>query len=139
MLDTLRRALTARGITVTVVGDACYGERRTDVLNRTRISVNLLSFPWELPGLRFSMSMGCDALVVSEPQIAPAPYLPGVHFVPAPAPELPAVIAHYLEREDERAAIARSAEQFVTTELTLDRQLAQLLRTVVAGWRSPGQ
>lgn len=74
------------------------------------------------------LSMGCGALVVSEPLDDPAPYREGTHFVQAPVEELPDVIVHHLSHEEERRAIVREAKDFITGELTLESSVSKIMR-----------
>lgn len=127
ILKELQRSLVQEGKVLMTVEGGCYGKQRTELLNRARISLNLLKEPWGLPGERLLMSMGCGSLVVSEQMENPAPYRAGEHFVQAEAKDLPGVIAYYLAHEDERKAIVRSACDFVTQELTMEKSIKQIL------------
>lgn len=127
ILEKLQRSLVSKGKVLMTVEDGCYGKQRTELLNRARISLNLLKAPWGLPGERLLMSMGCGSLVVSEPMENPAPYIAGEHFVQASAEDLPGVITYYLAHGDERKAIVRSAYDFITQELTMEKSIKQIL------------
>jgi glycosyltransferase involved in cell wall biosynthesis len=127
ILSRISEALASRRINLKAVTNIRFGSERTKLLNQALISLNVSQFPWEPGGLRFLMSMACGALVVSEPIEDSAPYKPGVHFVQAEISELPDVIQHYLERDDERKTIVDSAYKFVTEQLTLERTLFQIL------------
>jgi len=127
MLDVLRRRLESKGINLLTVEHDCYGKQRTELLNRARISLDLANYPWELSGIRFLISMGTGALVVSEPLYNPSPFKVGEHFVQASFDDLPDMIAHYLVHEGEREAIVRSANNFITRELTLQKTVSQIM------------
>ena len=105
----------------------CYGSQRTAVLNRAHITLNLVNYPWDLPGLRFLMSMGCGALVVSEPLGDATPYQVDKHFVQASVPDLPEVISYYIEHEAEREVLVHAAADLIARELTLAKTMAQML------------
>jgi hypothetical protein len=127
--------LRARGVVPVVAGDwspgrGVWGAERMALLNRARI---LLSIPRQrgwFAGLRFLLGMANGALVVSEDVYAPAPYVPGTHFVSAPVRELPGVLHRYLADEEARARIAEQARLFVTTELTMERSVARLVELI---------
>ena len=129
------RRLARAGVEVASVGgwdtaSGAWGEERTRLLNRTRVLLNLARHPGLLSGMRLQMGMANGALVASEPIFDPGPYRPGEHFVEAPLSELPALVAHYLEHEEERAAIAERAHRFVTEELTLAASVDRLVELI---------
>ena len=129
-LRRLRRA----GVRIDVRGDyfdpALWGEPRTELLNRTKIMLSISRFPGTFGSKRFLIGMSCKALVVSDPLYDPAPFVPGVHFVEASVGDMPAAIEHYLTHEDERRAIAERGHDLVTSELTMERSVDELLRVV---------
>lgn len=128
ILAELGRKLTARGLTLVAQQEGRHGRERTELLNRARISLNLVNYSWDLPGLRFLMSMACGALVVSEPLDDPAPYEAGKHFVQASLAQLPDTIEHYLSHPRERDMVVSSAYSFVTQELTLENSVSNMMR-----------
>ena len=132
MLENLDKKLSAKGIKLQIVNKGCYGEQRTTLLNRAKIVLDLPKHTWEMPGMRFLMSISCGAMVVSEYVEDTTPYKPGVHFVRAKYPELSDAICHYIEHEDQRQAIADSAYKFVTQELTMKNSLLQIMETCCA-------
>jgi hypothetical protein len=130
ILDHLDQELAARGFQLKIITRGCYGQTRLQLLNRTRICLNLVRCPWYLGGVRFLMSMGCGAVVVSEPLLDPRPYQPGVHFIQAEPQKMVQALVYYLENETERRHIADQARHFVTTELTLDNTTGLLFGSV---------
>ena len=137
ILKALRGDLASKGLNLMTVGHGCYGKQRTELLNRAHISLNLVSVPCDFPGYRFLMSMGCGALVVSEPIYDSTPYKAGEHFVQASVADLPDVIVHYLENKAEREKIVSSAHNFVTKELTIQSTIKHIMG--VCGADSPLQ
>jgi spore maturation protein CgeB len=126
-LGDLQQSLQAKGLRLEIVPRYCLGRERTELLNRARISLNMVSYPWDFPGARFLLSIGCGALVVSEPLENPGPYRAGEHFVQAEVADLPKIIAYYVAHEAEREALTRSAFRFVTCELTLKSSMAHIM------------
>jgi hypothetical protein len=127
ILGDLQQSLQAKGLRLEIVPRYCLGRERTELLNRARISLNMVSYPWDFPGARFLLSIGCGALVVSEPLENPGPYRAGEHFVQAEVADLPKIIAYYVAHEAEREALTRSAFRFVTCELTLKSSMAHIM------------
>ena len=134
LLEQIETALDGQGRRFHVVERGCFGETRIKTLNRTRISLNLTNYPWEVPGIRFLMSMACGALVVSERLGNSSPFRDGEHFVSAPAEQLPDVILRLLADDTERRRITDTAWRYVTERLTLRHsvtRLVDLTRTAV--------
>ncbi|MFV1966809.1 MAG: glycosyltransferase [Pirellulaceae bacterium] len=127
---SLKRLLDQRGIVLTIVDKACYGQQRAQLLSRTKVVVNLLSFPWDFPGYRLLFSAACGAMVVSESCGNTEPFVDGTHFVGSRLDDLPRTIAHYLRDEPARSAIAANARKFVTRQLTLQNCLDRVLDAV---------
>jgi hypothetical protein len=129
-LDRLRRA----GIRVQVVGGwghrGVWGEERTQLLNRSKLLLNLSRFPGQFSGERMLLGMANGALVVSEPIYRPAPFVPGTHYFDAPLDELPATIERLLADDAERERIADAGQAFVMDELTMERSVGRLLELV---------
>jgi hypothetical protein len=132
ILGNLQTSLASKGISLLTVGQGCFGKERTELFNRARISLSLASHPNDLPSIRFLMSMSCGALVVSDPLYDPKPFKAGEHFVQAGVADLPEVIAYYLAKEAERKAIVRSANHFVTRELTMQESMKQIMGALSA-------
>lgn len=125
------RRLEELGLHVVIKGDwhdpGCWGEARTELLNRTRILLNFPRTPGEMSGMRFLLGMCNQALVVSEPVYRPDPYVSGKHFVSGQIDELPEIVQHYLDNETERTAITTAAWQHVQHEVTLAHSVGKLL------------
>jgi hypothetical protein len=128
------RRLRRRGVRIEVAGDyqnpAYWDAPRTQLLNRTKILLNLLRFPHDLTDSRLLLGMANRTLVISEPIYRPDPFVPGVHFVEATIEDMPHAIARYLTDATARARIVDAAYAFVTEELTLARSAARMLELV---------
>lgn len=130
--------LKARGITVMTIGTGCYGEERTRLLNRARISLNLVNFPWDIPAVRFLLSMACGAMVVSETIDESAPFEPGKHYVAANIADIPDVVSHYLANDAERNHIIKTAREFIVGECTLERAVGEFTQAYYQSTRPMG-
>lgn len=127
LLKELELAVEKAGFKLRIVDRNCYGEERTQLLNRSKILLNLNSHPWELPGMRMLMAMSCKAMVVSEYAEDSAPYIDGKHLLMAHANSLAGLVVSCLGDEAQRTRIANQAYQFVTREHTLASSLAAAL------------
>jgi hypothetical protein len=128
--------LAKRGLRVERAGSwfsgEAWGERRTRLLNRARILLNLQRFPGELAGLRMILGMANKALVVSEPIFMPGPYVEGTHWIASDLERMPEVIAACLADPQRRQVIVDAAFELVTQQLTLTRSAARIVDLAVA-------
>ena len=128
VLRSVQKKLASHGYSVTVVDRNCYGQQRTDLLNRTKILLDVVRAPWELPGMRLLIGLSCGALVVSAGFSGDSsPYRNGTHFVAAANDTLADTLLYYLKNEDARRTIAAAGRSFVTQTLTLENTLRSLL------------
>lgn len=125
-------------VNLMAVGDwsdpAYWGEKRTRLLNRTKIFLNVQRYPGEPSGQRLLIGMANKALVISEPMYNPAPYVSGKHYITATTEEMPEVIRYYLAHEDERRALVEDAYRLVTQEVTLEHSLSRILTLIKTQW-----
>lgn len=113
LLQRLRAELQARGVELLVIDGEerpyVFGEERTQLLNRTKIMLNLLREKWDDNSLRYTLASHNGALVVSEPTLPHTSFEPGVHLVQAPLPDMADAICHYLQHEKQRRQIVERA------------------------------
>lgn len=107
-----------------------WGENRVELLNRTKIFLNLQRYPGELSGARLILGMANKALVISEPIYKPGDLAPGKHFVSATSDEMPEIIKYYLNHDHERECIAREGYELVTRELIMERSISCILELI---------
>jgi hypothetical protein len=132
LLDQLRAALAAHGVQIYVIDNQensyVFGRKRTEMLNRAKITLNITRTWFDDNFSRFSMAAPNRSLIVSEPMLPHClEYKPGVHYVSTPLDELSATILHYLEAEQERRKIVENAYSLLTTELTMVNSVAKVL------------
>lgn len=131
-LDIVKRQLGKEGYNLTVVSTDCYGDARRRMLNRTKIVLNLLNYPWEFPSLRMVMAMACGCLVVSDGGPDPAPFRDGEHFVQAVPETIGTTLLHHLSNVEERRRLAHQGHAFVTGELTMGKMILPELEEMLA-------
>lgn len=132
LLDRVFQALRTQGVNLYVADNVerpfIYGEDRTRLLNRSKITLNITRTWYDDNFSRFAMAIPNRSLVVSEPMLPHCPeYQPGVHYVSASADRLVDTLLYYLRHEEERRQIVERAYQFITTELVFQRTVARLL------------
>jgi hypothetical protein len=126
------RSVRATGINLlaqgawTVAG-GLWGDRRHEMINRSRTFLGFQRNPGELSGMRMLLGMACRSLVISELIVSPEPYVPGTHYVSVSLADMPEAIRYYLDNDAERARIADAGHRFVTTELTIERSVRNIL------------
>jgi Glycosyl transferases group 1 len=103
-----------------------WGEARTELLNRTKVLLNLPRYPGHLSD-RLLMGMATGALVVSEPMYLPAPFQPGVHYVESEVDEMAETVRSYLADDEARRRITDTAYTFLTEGQTLEGVFARLV------------
>ena len=135
ILRQLRAELRARGTDIYMVDNVehpfVFDEDRTELLHRTKITLNILRTWYDENSLRICMAAPNGSLVVSEPLLAHVPqYVAGEHYIAAPIPKLADTIMHYLENTAERDRIAENARQLTTTELTFANTIARIMEKV---------
>ena len=125
------RYLERKGVDITAIGDwtkrGLWGQKRTEMINRSRFFLGLQRHRGELSGVRMILGMANGALVISEPIFQPEPYVPGRHFVSVPLTEMPEAIRYYTEHRSEADTIAKEGQRFVTTELTIAGSVDRIL------------
>ena len=134
LLDRVRDELRRQGVEIYVVDHIehppVYGEDRTELLNRSKIVLNLNRGWGDNSLFRFSIVAPNGAMMVSETMLPHCPeYQPGVHYASAPVEQLSATILHYLRHEEERAAIAANARRLFEQE---NMSLAHHVQTLIA-------
>lgn len=136
LLDRVREQLSKAGVEMYVVDGEehpfIFGEDRTRLLNRAKITLNLKTVWYDnVFATRFHMAAGNRSLVVSESFVPHySVYKEGVHYVSADPDDLADVILHYLMHEEDRRRIVENAYQLVTTELTLANGVKTIMEKV---------
>jgi hypothetical protein len=140
-LDVPRRRrliaqLRSAGVRVEALGSwhrkDTWGEARTELLNRTKIFLNIQRYPGEMSGLRMILAMANKAMVISEPIYLPGPYRPGEHWAEAGIEQMPEVIAYYLQHEAERQRLVEAGHELVMNQITLERSAGAILELVAS-------
>jgi hypothetical protein len=135
LIDQVRDELRQRGVEMYVVDNIerpfIFDEERTQLLNRTKITLNLLRTWYDENSLRICIAAANRSLVVSEPLLPHVcQYQTSKHYVAAPVEKLADTIMYYLAHEQERQQIVDHAHKFVTTELTMDASVKAILSRV---------
>lgn len=134
-LDQVRQELAQRGVKVLVADNEehpfIFDDVRTEYLNRAKITLNLTRTWYDDNFSRFALAIPNRSLVISEPLLAHCPYFEaGVHYISAPIDDLANKIVYYLEHEGERRKIIEQGYKLLTTQMTLQNGLSQLMSQV---------
>ncbi len=133
-IDRVRTELASRGVNMFVADGVenplVYGDARTRLINRSKITVNIMSTWYDNSfHMRFHMVAGNRSMVISE-HIPPhyTEYKPGVHYVSTDLDSLSDAILMHLDHANERQAIAENAFRLVTTEMTFAHSVRKLMK-----------
>jgi hypothetical protein len=136
LLRKIINELSNQGISTYVADNVenpfIYGEQRTHLLNRAKITLNL-SPTWYDPGFpfRFHLAAANKSLVISDPFLPHFPiYREGQHYISVPKEDLTPTIIEYLDRDEKRGPIVENAYNLVTRELTLSKSIKTIMDSV---------
>lgn len=136
LLDFIREELALHGIQMYVADDQenpfIYGERRIELLNRAKITLNLLPTWYDQAfGARFHLAAPNRSLVISEPVLPHCPqYEAGKHYVSAPVDQIADTIRDYLAHEYERSRIVEDAYELATQIMPLEASIRMIFDQV---------
>ena len=118
ILARIRKQLNARGVELMMVDGVqhpyLFGEERTQLLNRTKIVLNILREPWDDNSMRYHLAMANGALIVSEPTLRHTDFIPGRHMVEARVQDMADTLQYYLTHEQERSKLVRQAVEHLS-------------------------
>jgi hypothetical protein len=131
LVEWMRAELARRGIQLLVIDGLShpyvFGEERTQLLNRTKIVLNLLRQTWDDNSMRYFLAAANGALVVSEPTLRHSDFTAGVHLVEAPLDRLADTVQAYLEDEPGRELIVERARKLAVETLNMQATVRRLL------------
>jgi hypothetical protein len=137
LLDHLRAELERRGLNIHIADGVenplIYGRARTDILNRAKITLNLIPTRHDPAFIfRFHMAAGNRSLIISEPTLHHCECGEhDVHYIASPAHKLVETILFYLENDAERDRLVDNAFHLVTEHLTLANSVKRLMKSVI--------
>jgi hypothetical protein len=124
-LGKLETELRTRGIKLTIVSKWVTSAQRTELLNQTKILLNLIRLPEDWNGHRLLLGAANGAMNISETMVDKEPFVDGVHIASGSRDELPELISYYLKNDVERQRISKNAADLVTTSLTMKSGLSR--------------
>jgi hypothetical protein len=130
MLERLEQRLQQNGITLNKMTQDCYGEKRCQWLNRTRILISLHNYSWNPAWIRFLLAAKCGTVIVSEPMNDEHPMVPGIHFISSTLEEMPDTILKLLNDSEKIQQVTKTAAELCDTELTLFQSMKKMSRFV---------
>ena len=105
-----------------------FGDKRTEYLNRAKITLNVTRTWYDDNYSRFSMAAPNRSLIVSEPLLPHCEaYQEGIHYISAPIEQLSEQILYFLKNDEEREAIVNNAYQLTTQELSFQNQIKKIM------------
>jgi hypothetical protein len=143
IIHGLRESLNNRGMVMHVYDGVengfIFGEKRTELLNRSRFVLNINSYSQadEL-SIRYFIAAANGAVIIREPNDNQYPFIPGKHLVECRPEEMPDVIEYYLDHPLERQRIADDMLNLISTELTLSNTISAILERLKRTDRESG-
>lgn len=139
-LDRIRAELEGRGVNVYVVDNVerpfVFDEARTHLINRAKITLNLLRTWYDENSLRICLASPNRSLVVSEPLLPHVPqYQAGIHYAAAPLDKLADTVVYYLQNETERRRIVENAYRLMIDRLTFRNSMQTIMDAVAQARR----
>ncbi len=107
-----------------------FDRERTQLLNRTRIMLNVMRQPWDDALYRFLLAAANGVLLLSEPLRIESrgPLMPGIHFVESGLDEIVQKIVQILDSPSSRETIVENAASLIDSDLTMPKMTAQCLQ-----------
>lgn len=130
-LYELNKQLFQRGIDIEVVDGVhrfVSGDELTELLNRTKILVNLNRSKEFLILHRQFLAAANGTLLITHPLVDYGPFIPGKHLVVVELADMAQTIEQYLRDDTLRRTIADAAHSLAIENITLDKSLAALER-----------
>lgn len=124
MVDDMQRIGASVGLQVV---EGVWGEERAELLRRTRVLVDVQRIPGNFVGIRLLLAIAAGAALVTEPMTDPSPFIPGVHYLEAPADRLLDVATELAADDRRRAAIVDAGQALLRDTLTMRSSLERVL------------
>lgn len=132
ILDQVFNELKLRGLNLYIADNEekpfIFGEQRTSLLNRAKITLNITRTWYDDNYSRFTMACSNRSLVVSEPLLPHCTeFIANIHYVSAKIEDLASTIMYYVEHEDERRQIVDNAYALMMDRLKFEKSLRKML------------
>jgi hypothetical protein len=114
VISSLRRSGS-----VTVVQGNLFGPERAQLLQRTKLVLDIHRVPGNASGLRFILATAAGAALVSEPSHDPSPAVPGIHYEEAALGDLAAVARQLASDEPRRRRMVEASQALITGPLAM--------------------
>ena len=131
----LKDQLEKRGLTMLIFDGVntpfIFGEKRTQILNRTWFVANIYEHLTYDLSVRFIHAGANGAVVITEPSPNQYPFVPGIHMVECPVKEMPNRIMYYISHPEEWEKISSANFKLISEELTLERTISTLMEAAI--------
>jgi hypothetical protein len=133
ILERIRERLHELGIEMKNVDGVehpyVFGQDRTELLNRSKLVLNLLRKPWDNTSMRFFLAAANKTAIVSEPMYAHIPFKQGVHYIQGDVDQLPDLIKQWLQKDTERKQMTECAYELGVKKITMKGSLEKIIRS----------
>jgi hypothetical protein len=105
-----------------------FGEKRTEIINRSWFMLNVLAYPADEISIRYYIAGANGAVVLTEPGKNKYPFENGKHLVECPVSEMADKVDYYIKHSDEWQKISTAMLEWMRTEVTLEKSIATLMQ-----------
>jgi hypothetical protein len=131
ILDQVFKELKAKGLNLYIADNEenpfIFGDKRTSLLNRSKITLNITRTWYDDNYSRFTMACSNRSLVVSEPVLPHCTeFKANIHYVSAKIEDLANTILYYVEHDEERRRIVDNAYELMMDGLKFEKSLRKM-------------
>ena len=107
-----------------------FGDERINLLNRSKIVLNILRQEWDDNSMRYCFAALNRSLIISEPTLRHTLLVPGEHLIELPIEQISDGITYYLSHEDERQQFVDRAYHLVTSKMTMHQGVKKIIEQI---------
>lgn len=109
-----------------------FETERTELINRSKILLNVMRQPWDDLTFRALLAAGNGAMLLSEPvaELGWGDFRPNHHFIMGEIDQLATTAKRWLADDAARQAVAETSYQLVVTQMTIEQMTGRLLNGV---------
>jgi hypothetical protein len=136
IINKLYNSLAERNITLVIHDGSClerkliFGQERTNLLNRSKIMLNIMRQPWDDLVFRMLLAAPNRTMIVSEPVIDTIPFQPENHFIMAEIEQISRIIQCSLQNHEKREQIIDRSYDLVVNKMPMEKMILKLMKSI---------
>jgi len=104
-----------------------YGEKRTNLLNRTWFVLNIHTSPTDELSTRYYIAAANGAVYLTEPGKNEYPFKNNVHLVECQPEQMVETVSYYINHPDEWQSISQNAFNLISQKVILEKSISTML------------